>query len=95
MIFRKTIFVLALPLALSLPASAADGVSTPALQYMGTPTVRAPEQDAASLAEDRGVENNDTTSSDCFYRQNDNNPDCVKSSQAQAPSETSSTPGGY
>ncbi|MBI3546624.1 MAG: hypothetical protein HY081_08550 [Gammaproteobacteria bacterium] len=101
MIFRKTIFVLALPLSLSLPVSAADGVSAPASLYIGTATVSATKQDAAkdkdaaALAEDRGADTNDTASSDCFYQQNANNPDCVKSPQAKAPSETSSAPGGY
>lgn len=96
MILRKTIFVLALPLSLSLPAAAADGVSAPASFYMGSATKQdaVQEKDAASLAADRGAEASDNANGDCFYQQNASNPDCLKSPQAKA-GETSNAHDDY
>ena len=91
---RKTIFILALPLSLTLPSWGADGLLAPASLYIGAAEVNAPKQDeaqggvAASLAEGRNAGASGAENVDCFYQQYADYPDCLKRSKAQAPDET-------
>lgn len=91
MALRKTIFVPALSLILSLPALAASGGAAPASHDIDTTTVNVAEPDttvnrdaARNTDADRDAETDSSAGVDCFYQENANDPDCSKSSKASS-----------